>query len=397
MLLSKLKNVDLGKKILKVYNDIEQAGIFHWPIYATSISFYCILGMVPFLALCFAIAKSFGLEAALNEAILSYFATFEGQNEVLAYIRGFAENLISNYSGSIMAFVAIGLIFWSMYVILTLMEIAFGSIFGYHPTRHLLHRLLDYFTVMVVVPMALVAGAAVNIYMTGLSNATWSLPGGINPSDLFSIFVVISPYLMWWLLLSWAYAYFSRGLISWPARILGGLATGICFQLFQTLYIKIMFALTSYNAIYASFAGIPLFMIWLYISWIIVFAGGELSRRISDLLTFGSNFFSIPPPATWQNTTELCHQVMAEIITNYTAEPVGKGTTFGQLSLVLKVPMPTLGMVINRLLATNLLVRISQSNAEASNGPCFMPAHSPTQLTDEYINQTLGNGFLQLY
>ena len=339
MNLSKLKNVDLGKKIIEGYNNLEQAGIFHWPIYATSISFYCILGMVPFLAL----------------------------------------------------------IFWSMYVILTLMEIAFGSIFGYYPSRHLLHRLLDYFTVMVVVPMALVAGAAVNIYMTGLANATWSLPGGINPSDLFSMFVLLSPYIMWWLLLSWAYAYFSRGLVSWPARVLGGLATGVCFQLFQTLYIKIMFALTSYNAIYASFAGIPLFMIWLYISWIIVFSGGELSRRLSDYFAFGCNFFAVPTPATWQNTKALCHQVVGEVIKNYNAEPVGRGTTFYKLSCVMKMPMPTLGRVINRLLATNLLVRVSLPNSEAESGPCFMPAHNPTQLSSEHIEQVLESGYIQLY
>lgn len=396
--IKKIINFNLSDRIVEVYDKLEHSGITHWPVQATALGYYCILGFVPFLALCFAIAKSFALEDALTQAIDSFFAKFEGQEEMLAWLRASTDEVInnfqSNYSGSIMAFVALGLIFWSGYRILTLLESTLGSIFGYQPPRRVIHRLLDYFTVMVIVPMVLVVGGSVNIFLAGLKD-TWEIPGGLDPSSLVSVFVIISPYLMWWLLLSWAYAYFSRGLVRWRGRILGGFITGVVFQFFQTFYINIMFALTSYSAIYTSFAAIPLFMIWLYASWMIVLGGAELTRRLSDYFATGRNFFQLLPPATWLNTVDLSKQVLAEIIKNYQAEPVGGPTSFRRLSRNTGAPLPALGAVINRLLAVDLVVRISGPTVD--DGPSFLPARSPELLTDQYITEALARGPITVY
>ena len=269
-----------------------------------------------------------------------------------------------------------------------------GSTFGYQPPRRVIHRLLDYFTVMVIVPMVLVAGGSVNIFLAGLKE-NWEIPGWIDPSALFSIFVIISPYLMWWLLLSWAYGYFSRGLVRWRERLLGGFFTGLIFQVFQTFYINIMFALTSYSAIYTSFAAIPLFMIWLYASWMIVLSGAELTRRLSDFFTSGRYLFKLNAPPTWRGTVELSKLVLAEIVKNYQTEPAGGPTSFHQLSQRTEAPLSALGAVINRLLAVDLVVRIS--GPTTVGGPSFLPARSPDLLTSQYITEALENGTMAVY
>ncbi|MDR1043974.1 MAG: YihY/virulence factor BrkB family protein [Candidatus Adiutrix sp.] len=393
--LEKLKNIRLGQGLMDIYDHLEQAGIIAWPGQAASLSYYSIMGVVPFLALGFAIAKSFGLEDALMTALNDYFATFNGQDEVLDHLKTLAENMISNYSGSVMAFVALGIIFWSGYRILTLLENVFGHIYGYHPPRRTIHRIMDYFTIMVIVPMVLLAGGAVNIYLTGLTKATWSIPLGINPSGFFSGLIIVSPYLMWWLVLSWAYAYFSRGLVRWRERLLGGFIAGLVFQLFQTVYISTMFALTSYSPIYGGFALIPLFLIWLYAEWMIILAGGELTRRLADQFVIGRGLWGLVSPATWRGTAELCQLVVAEIIKNYQAEPVGGATSFRSLSRGTRAPMPALGGVISRLLAVNLLVRISGPTAD-DEGPSFLPARCPEQLTEAYIQEALESGTLEV-
>jgi len=392
--LKKIKNLHLADRLSDIYDKLEQAGIIGWPVLGAALSYYCILGIVPFLALCFAIAKSFGLEEALMGAITNYFSALDHSGAILDQLKDLAENLISNYSGSVLAFVALGLIFWSGYRILTLLETAFGHIFGYHPPRRVIHRLIDYFTIMVIVPMVLVAGAGINIYLVGLSNSTWSIPFGIDTTGFISVFVMISPYLMWWLLLSWAYAYFSRGLIRWPERLIGGFLTGCVFQFFQTFYFKVMFALTSYNAIYGSFAFIPLLMIWLYLSWVIVLAGGEITRRFADLFVTGHGFFRLVTPPTWSNTLELSRLVLGEIIKNYQDEPKGRPTSFRQLSRAIGAPLPSVGSVVNRLLAVDIIVRISGPTID--DGPSFLPARSPEQLTEEYLRDALETGTIEI-
>lgn len=396
-----VKNFHLGDRLMEYYDKLEQAGIIHWPVLAAALSYYCILGLVPFLALCFAVAKSFGLEKALSGSIDNFFIKFEERDEIremTLWLRNTIDdvigNFISNYSGGLLAFVALGLIFWAGYRLLTLLESGLGSIFGYQPPRRVIHRLLDYFTVMVIVPMVMVAGGSVNIFLAGLKE-TWEIPGWIDPSALLSVFVIISPYLMWWLLLSWAYGYFSRGLVRWRERLTGGFITGLIFQVFQTFYINIMFALTSYSAIYTSFAAIPLFMIWLYASWMIVLSGAELTRRLSDFFTTGRNLFQMAPPATWCGTVELSRLVLDEIIKNYQAAPTGGPTNFHQLSRGTGASLSALGAVINRLLAVDLVVRISGPTAE--DGPSFLPARSPDLLTAQYVTEALESGTMAVY
>ena len=366
------KNSGLAAKAMDVYNKLEQAGITNWPAQAAALTYYCLLGLVPLLALCFTVAKSFGLDAALAEAINHYleFASPEIQDYIFARLKHFADNLISNYSGSVMAFVALGLIFWAGCRILMLMEMAFGEIFGFHPPRRVIHRLLDFFTIMAIMPLLLMAAVTSNIFFTGLSHRNWSMPFGIDPTGFISLIVTIFPGIMWCLVLSWAYAYFSRGLVRWMECLAGGLVAGLIFQLFQTFYLKIMFDLTAYNAIYGSFALVPLLLIGLYISWHIVLGGGELTRRFSDLITTGQGFFRLAPPPTWRGALELASRVTELVTANFQAEPIGRPTSFRQLSRALGVPMPLLGAAVNRLLHAGLILRVSGSES----GHFFIPA-----------------------
>jgi len=404
------KNFSLADKVMNIYNKLEQAGIVNWPVQAAALSYYCLLGLVPLLALCFTVAKSFGLETALAEAINRYleFASPEVQAYVFARLKNFADNLISNYSGSVMAFVALGLIFWSGCRILLLMETAFGEIFGFHPPRRVSHRLLDYFTVLVIMPLLLMAAVTTNILFTGLIHRNWAMPFGINPTGFISLVAVVFPYIMWCLVMSWAYAYFSRGLVRWLECLAGGLVSGLVFQFFQTFYLKIMFDISDYNAIYGSFALVPLLLIGLYISWHIVLGGGELTRRFSDSITTGQGFLRLTAPPTWRGTLELSTLVLElvtanfqaeptlvlELVTaNFQAEPVGRPTSFRQLSRSLKAPMPVLGSVVNRLLHVGLLLRVSSPGPEP--GPAFMPA-AGRPLAADYTREVLETDLMNI-
>lgn len=386
-----------------VYDKLEQAGIIHWPVQSAALAYYCMLGLVPFLALCFSLARSFGLDAELYRTMDDWakttFAAFDADQQevvyqIIAMLREFAENLIARWSGGIVAFIALGVIFWAGYRVLTLLEGVFGTIFGYRPPRRPIHRIMDYLTIMFIVPLVLMAALTVNIYLTGLATDTWQVPLGIDPSDFISIFVILSPYLILWIVLGWAYSYFSRGLIRWRERLVGAFFTSLLVQIFMTFYLKIMFALSSYSAIYVGFAAVPLFLIAVYSSWLIVLGGGELTRRFYDFFVGGLNFFALVTPPTWRNTLELSRQVMAEVVKNYQEEPAGRPTSFTELSRSTKAPLPALGSVVNRLLSVNMLVRIS--GPAIDNGPSFLPARCPEQMNDQYLVEALETGLMEI-
>ncbi|MCD8352217.1 MAG: YihY/virulence factor BrkB family protein [Planctomycetaceae bacterium] len=369
---------------------VQHLGLPRWSLQATALSYYSILGVVPFLALCFSIAKSFGLEEALSIALNDFFTNFDGQEEILLRLRDFADNLIANYSGSIMAFSALLLIFWSGFHLLQLVESALGVVFGYRPDRRTTHRFLDYFAAMVLIPMVVVMTGAINVYLTGLANRNWSLPFGFDTSGLVTGLIVVSPYVMWWMVLTGAYIYFSRGLAARRECLLGGFLTSLAFQIFQGLYITIMLSISSYNAIYGSFAAIPLFMIWLYSSWLIVLGGGELTRRLSDWFTARIPLLQPLPTPTWRETVDLAQAVMAEVGRNFTAGPDGGATSFRELATATRAPMPRLGAVVTSLIAVELLVPVAA--ASGGHQPSFLPTRNPEGLSEAFVLDKLENG-----
>jgi membrane protein len=362
------------------YAKLDKSGMTNWPLLAAALSFYTALAVVPILAICFAVARSLGLEDALSKALVENFA---GQEAVLNLLQSFAENLIRNFSGSILVFTAMGFIFWSVYGLLWQLEINFSKIFGYLSDRQALHRATDYLTIMLVIPIFLIAAGSTNILIASAENSSARIFRILEIKPLTSGLITILPVLIWWLVLAWTYAYFSRGIARWKERLIGGFIAGLVFQLFQKFYLKTIIALTSYNAIYGSFAAIPLFMIWLYISWFIVICGGELTRRFTDFFLTRLPLTTILMPLTIFELKKLCLEVMKLIIANYVKETPPKILGLNQMAKMLNTPIPYMGRAINVLQNCNLLSRVASS--DNGEGPEFLPSIAPENITDELI------------
>lgn len=398
----KLKLVNFGRSLSGAFKALSHSELTRWPIWATALSYYCVFGVVPFMALCFVLAKALGLDGDLNETIAGYMRDLIDNeaisSAILSQMRDFVDRMINNYSGGIMSFAALGVIYWSSYRILTLLEKVLGNIFGYRPPRKPLARLLDYFAIMVFVPLLLIAAAgltaAMSVFLTDLGRGgSWFIPGGFNPAVFAPLVGIVTPYLILWIIFAWAYAYFSRGLVRWPERLVGGFITTLVFQLVLSLYIRLLMMLTSYSAIYGGFAAIPLFLICIYTGWLIVLAGAEITRRFSDFFASRRPIFSFDGPNTWASTVALAQRVMEEITAAYQAESGGGATSFRRLSQVTGAPIACLGRVVNLLSAAGLLAAIEP--ASGGRGPHLIPARCPSLLQEEDLERLLAGVVLE--
>jgi membrane protein len=370
--------------IYDLYQRLDKSGLLGWPLLAAALSYYSALAVVPILAICFALAKSLGLEEALK---LSLSENFSGQENLLSTLTGFAENLINNFSGSVLVFTALGFIFWSVHGLLWQLEVFFSRIYGYLSQRSAIHRATDYLTIMLVIPLFLLSAGCINILLASLDATKMQSWLNLQFQPVNPHLMSISPILIWWLVLSWTYAYFSRGIIRWKERLIGGLMTGIIFQIFQKSYFKVIIYITSYNAVYGSFAMVPLFLLWLYISWLIVISGGEMTRRLADFFTSGLKLNSILQPLSFADLKNLSCQVMDKIVSNFENGSVNGPSSILFLARELKQPIPYVGRTVNTLQAAGLLSRVASSESEA--GPSFLPAVSPSNLTPEKVSLAL--------
>lgn len=233
---------------------------------ASALTFYTMLSLVPLLALTFALLKAFGVQNQLQPLILEKLNV--GNAEIAEVIVGYINNTQVAQMG------AVGLIFLLVAVVslLTNVEQAFNYIWGVNEVRPLVRRFSDYLSVILVGPILLIS--AISMSSTLLSH---QLMQQLMEIQLIGSVIVllfkVAPFVFMWLAFTGLYVFMSNTKVQWRAAFIGGVAGGTLWQLAQLGYVHFQVGVARYNAIYGTMAALPIFMVWLYLSWVIVLFG----------------------------------------------------------------------------------------------------------------------------
>jgi membrane protein len=95
------------------------------------------------------------------------------------------------------------------------------------------------------------------------------------------------PYVSIWVLLTVLYLIMPNARVPFRSALLGGIAAGTITQIVQWVYIKFQIGVANYGAIYGSFAALPLFLVWLQMSWMIVLFGAEIAFASEHTESYG--------------------------------------------------------------------------------------------------------------
>ena len=242
---------------------------------ASSLTLFTLLSIVPVMAMAFGVAKGFGFKEILEKRVLELFA---GQEDVIQNVLAFSTNLLEKTKGGLMAVFGIILLFYSLIKLIGHIENAFNKIWWVNDDRPLIRKFTDYIAISITAGILVIFSSSANIFITAylakfLSNI--SLPG--NVENLISLGFNIFPFLPIWILFIFFYIFIPNKKVDIKAALAGGIIAGTIFQLAQMTYLKFQMGVSSYNAIYGSFAALPLFLIWLQASWAIVLFGAEVA------------------------------------------------------------------------------------------------------------------------
>jgi membrane protein len=244
-------------------------------IRASALTYYSLMSVVPIVAMIFGIAKGFGLEKMLQKELA---AKLSGQQEVLNWIITFANSMLERTKGGIVAGVGLVLLFWSIMNVLGNIEASFNDIWQIKKGRTLFRKFADYLSIMLIAPVFIILSSSATVYITTQITTIMhkiQVLGYMAP--VIRIFINLIPYFLIWILFSFIYIVMPNTRVRiWPA-VISGIIAGTIFQIVQWAYVKFQISVSSYNAIYGSFAALPLFMIWIQTAWLIVLFGAELS------------------------------------------------------------------------------------------------------------------------
>jgi membrane protein len=153
-------------------------------------------------------------------------------------------------------------------------ETAFNTIWHVRSPRNIYRRTIDYITVFVILPLMIVITSGFSVFMITLTSIFSDYQ---ILSHTMEFVIQTAPMLLWCIAFVMLFKLMPNTHVRWKAVLVPGIITGAVFQLLQYLYIHYQIVLSSYNAIYGTFAALPMFMLWLNISWIICLTFAQLS------------------------------------------------------------------------------------------------------------------------
>ncbi len=254
---------------------------------ASALTYSTLLAIVPILAVIFAIARGFGY----NKYIEIWFRdALSSQPQVADILTDFVNSyLIHTQSG---IFLGVGLLFM-LYTVLMLVnnvEETFNEIWQVSNARPIMRSLTNYMAMFFVFPIIIVVSMGLSIFMATIARHT---DGLLILGPAVRYLLDFSPYLLLSLLFVGLYVYMPNTDVKIKSAIVPGILSGVAMQLLQLFYIHSQIWVTGYNAIYGSFAALPLFMLWLQISWTICLFGAQLTFTNQNMDRIGINLDEI--------------------------------------------------------------------------------------------------------
>ena len=261
-----------------IYLSVDQFLNDRISVRASALTYSTLLSIIPILALLFAIARGFGFNELMEQQLKTGIANKQSEL-ILSWVNSYLEHAQSG------VFIGVGLIMllWTVLMLTDNIERSFNAIWQVKHPRTVFRKITDYFSMMLLLPLLIVISSGLTIFMTTYVKdlETFMLLGPV-----VKFLVRLIPYALIWGMLGGLYVFMPNTKVkirnAWFPAILAGSA----FQAFQYFYVNSQIWISNYNAIYGSFAAIPMFLLWTQISWTIVLFGAEMSYISQNLPSF---------------------------------------------------------------------------------------------------------------
>ena len=336
---------------------------------ASALTYSMLLAIVPIMAVVFAIARGFGY----NKYIEVWFRdAFQSQPQAADIIIGFVNSyLVHTQSG---VFLGVGLVFM-LYTVLMLVsnvEDAFNEIWQVKKPRSIFRTFTDYLAMFFLFPIIIVLTSGISIFMATVAN---SLPNFLLLGPFVRLLIDLLPYVLMSGMFIALYIFMPNTRVRLKSALVPGILAGIAMQGLQIFYIHSQMFLSSYNAIYGSFAALPLFMLWVQISWTICLFGAELCYTNQNLDYYDYD----------ANTGEISHRyklLMSALLMSKICQRFANGQraySAYELRRLTNIPIRIVNDLLYELIDAKLLIEISgDEKGETSR---FMPAEDISNLT----------------
>lgn len=349
---------------------------------ASALTFYSLLSIVPVMAMAFGVAKGFGFEKLLEKQLLERFA---GQGEILMQVINFAHTLLENTRGGMVAGVGVAILFWTVIKVLGNIEGSFNEIWGIREPRKIGRKLSDYLSVLLICPILIIVSSGITVFITTqiqLITEKISLLGAISPIIFFTLKLL--PYCIIWALFTFIYIFMPNTKVNFKSGLLAGIIAGSIYVIVQWAYVTFQVGVVKFNAIYGSFAALPLFLVWLQVSWLIVFFGAEISFAHQNVEMYEFEPDSLRVSYSFKRLLTL--RITHLLVRNFSE--ANKPFTAAGISHSLEIPIRLVREILFQLVESGI---VSEVKTQEYKETAYQPARDTQTLTIKHIIDALEN------
>lgn len=324
-----------------------------------ALTYSTVLAIVPACALLVAIGRGFGMQDNMQHEL---FTVFPSQAKAISTALKFVDSYLSQASQGVFVGVGIIMLLWTLISLLSSIEDAFNSICDVKQGRTLYQKVTDYISICLIVPVLMICSSGVSIFMSSTIQSVVKLPF-LTP--LVDIMLEAFPVLLAWLAFSFSFFLIPNTKINFKYAAIAGAVCAITFQILQMLMVSGQIYVSKYNAIYGSFAFLPLLLIWLQMSWLILLSGCVLTYSLQNVFAF--NFLETRGEIS-ENTEQFIALVVMTIVVQDFLEHK-KPRTISQISSQQYLPVRVVRAIVERLDEAGYINSVKLSDNEFGLAP----------------------------
>ena len=170
------------------------------------------------------------------------------------------------------------MLFWSVVSLLENIENSFNHIWQVRFGRPWYRKFTDYLTFLLIAPIFIILSSSITVFIsTTMTEFIEKARILAYFKPLVSFLIQFAPYILFWISMTILFIVMPNTKVKFGPALISGIIAGTVLHLLQWLYFELQFGISKLNAIYGSFAAVPLFIVWMQSSWIIVLIGAELT------------------------------------------------------------------------------------------------------------------------
>ncbi|MEW6442263.1 MAG: YhjD/YihY/BrkB family envelope integrity protein [bacterium] len=346
---------------------------------ASALTFFTLLSIVPLLAMLFGIAKGFGLDRVLREEILQRIPP--QQHDVTLRLLDYAREWLATAQGGLVAGVGVAFLFWTVIRLLGNIESSFNQIWNVKKERPLARKFSDYLSMMLIAPVLFIVSSSLTVLVRSKAEGIAEASLFLNP--LVSVMLGLLSYAVSWLLFTLLYLLMPNTRVRVVSSFLGAVVAGALYQAVQWVYLTFQIGVSRLNAVYGSFAALPLFLIWLQLSWYIVLLGAELAFA-------HQNVHRLEPVSVKKAATQARHRLIALGVMHAVVKHFRFGrspSTPEMISKELNLPAHLVEDALSMLVQSRIAAAVIDPQTGKTAG--YQPAYPPERYTIQYVIDTL--------